>query len=96
MPEGGAQPSMQRPLRFGGEGKSTRMTSKQQDDQTLENWRRLELIHCGFPESLAGRVARDERYDLHQLIELVEQGCSPALAVRILSPLDGRNALTKP
>jgi hypothetical protein len=69
---------------------------RQQDDRALENWRRLELIHCGFPESLAARVARDERYDLHQLIELVEHGCSPALAVRILSPLDGRNALTKP
>ena len=52
------------------------------------NWRQLELEQCGFPSSLAARVARDERYDLHQLIELVQQGCSPALAVRILSPLD--------
>jgi hypothetical protein len=72
------------------------MTPQQPDDRALENWRRLELVQRGFPESLAGRVARDERYDLHQLIELVEQGCSPALAVRILSPLDSRNALTKP
>lgn len=72
------------------------MKPRQQDDRALEKWRRIELIHCGFPESLAARVARDERYDLHQLIELVEHGCSPALAVRILSPLDGRNALTKP
>lgn len=53
------------------------------------NWRQLELEQCGFPPSLAARVARDEHYDLHQLIELVQQGCSPALAVRILSPLDG-------
>ena len=28
------------------------------------------------------------RYDLHELIELVQQGCAPELAVRILSPLD--------
>lgn len=72
------------------------MTPKQQDDRSLESWRRLELIHCGFPESLAGHVAGDERYDLRQLIELVEQGCSPALAVHILSPLDGPSAPTKP
>lgn len=71
------------------------MTPKQQDVQALENWRRLELVQRGFPESLARRVARDERYDLHQLIELVEHGCSPALAARILSPLDGRTALTR-
>lgn len=56
------------------------------------NWRQLELEQCGFPRSLAARVARDERYDLHQVIELVQQGCSPALAVRILSPLEGRDA----
>jgi hypothetical protein len=52
------------------------------------NWRQLELEQCGFPPSLAARVARDERYDLHQLFELVQQGCSPALAVRILSPVE--------
>lgn len=72
------------------------MPPKHQDDQALENWRRLELIQRGFPESLARRVARDGRYELHQLIELVEQGCSPAVAVRILSPLEGLNALTGP
>jgi hypothetical protein len=31
-------------------------------------------------------VARDERYDLQQLIGLVQQGCSPTLAARILAP----------
>jgi hypothetical protein len=72
------------------------MSGKQSDDRALENWRRLELIQRGFPRPLAERVACDERYDLHQLIELVEQGCAPTLAVRILSPLGGRNALTKP
>jgi hypothetical protein len=63
------------------------------------NWRQLELEQCGFPRSLAARVARDERYDLHQLIELVQRGCSPALAVRILSPVEEREAdasVTKP
>jgi hypothetical protein len=53
----------------------------------------MELLQSGFPQSLASRVARDERYDLHQLIELVQQGCSPALAARILSPVEGHAAV---
>ena len=68
------------------------MPPRQRDAQAVVNWRRLELMQCGFPRQLAGRVARDERYDLHQLIELVHQGCSPALAVRILSPVEGSDA----
>jgi hypothetical protein len=57
--------------------------------QAEVNWRRRELIHTGFPRPLAARVARDERYGLHELIELVQRGCPPALAVRILAPIDG-------
>jgi len=37
-------------------------------------------------------VAQDPAYDLHALIELVERGCPPALAVRILAPLEERGA----
>jgi hypothetical protein len=37
-------------------------------------------------------VARDERYDLHELIELVEHGCTPALALRILEPAERDDA----
>lgn len=58
------------------------------------NWRQLELEQCGFPRSLAARVARDPRYDLQQLVELVQHGCSPELAVRILCPLGAD--LTRP
>jgi hypothetical protein len=68
------------------------MSPRQRGGLALVNWRRLELEQCGFPESLAARVARDERYDLHQLIDLVQQGCSPALAARILSPLETEDA----
>lgn len=68
------------------------MPQQQGDAQALVSWRRAELIHCGFPRALAARIARDERYDLHQLVELMEQGCSPALAVRILSPLEKQDA----
>ncbi|HZT85418.1 MAG TPA: hypothetical protein VE984_08375 [Gaiellaceae bacterium] len=65
------------------------MAAKQQGTQAVVRWRESELVRCGFPALLAARVARDERCDLQQLIELVEQGCSPALAVRILSPFKG-------
>jgi hypothetical protein len=51
-------------------------------------WRRRQLCSAGFGPALAGRVARDAAYDLHALIELVERGCPPPLAVRILAPLD--------
>ena len=80
---------MQRPLRPSGDAE---MPTTQGDAQAVASWRRLELMQCGFPRLLAGRVARDERYDLHQLIELVHQGCSPALAVRILSPVESGDA----
>ena len=37
---------------------------------------------------LAAGLAADRRYDVHALIELVELGCPPDLAARILAPLD--------
>ena len=49
-------------------------------------WRRDQLVCAGFPRSLAASVAGDGRFDLHALIELVERGCPPPLAVRILAP----------
>jgi hypothetical protein len=51
-------------------------------------WRRDRLVDAGFPRGFAARLARDARYDLHALIELVERGCPPSLAARILAPLD--------
>ena len=49
-------------------------------------WRRRQLDQAGFQPLLAARLARDGRYDLHRLLELLEHGCSPELAVRILAP----------
>ncbi len=51
-------------------------------------WRRRQLEQAGFSPLLAARVARDARYDLHHLLELLGRGCSPELAVRILAPLE--------
>jgi hypothetical protein len=54
-------------------------------------WRRLQLADAGFPTSQAAEIALDTRFDLHALIGLVESGCPPDLAVRILASLDEEN-----
>jgi hypothetical protein len=58
----------------------------------IMQWRREQLVGSGFPLSVAARLAEDGRYDLHALIELVERGCPPELAVRIVAPLDDKVA----
>lgn len=55
----------------------------------IRAWRRRQLVAAGFRPALAERVARNADYDVHAVIELVERGCPPPLAVRILAPLDG-------
>jgi hypothetical protein len=56
--------------------------------QEVVSWRRRQLLESGFPPPLARRLAHDASYDLHALIELVERGCPPELAARIVAPLD--------
>jgi hypothetical protein len=56
------------------------------------SWRRDQLVQAGFALPLAASLARDPLYDLHGLIELVERGCPPELAARILTPLPDGNA----
>jgi hypothetical protein len=55
-------------------------------------WRRDQLVAGGFPYLLAIRVAGDPGYDLHELLELAQSGCTPELAVRILAPTDAEEA----
>lgn len=54
------------------------------DDSGVREWRREELLRAGYQlehaEALGGR--RD--VDLHRARELVERGCAPDLAARIL------------
>jgi hypothetical protein len=54
----------------------------------VTSWRRDRLVEAGFALPLAVRLARDGHYDLHALIELVEHGCPPELALRILAPME--------
>jgi len=57
-------------------------------DLVVIDWRRRQLLLAGFCGEAAEELACDWRYDLHALIELVERGCEPSLAARILAPLD--------
>jgi hypothetical protein len=63
-------------------------TARERTRQGLVRWRRERLVESGFPLRIAARLAKDSRYDLHALIELVERGCPPDLAARILAPLE--------
>jgi hypothetical protein len=57
-------------------------------ERAVIDWRSGQLLAAGFPDEVACKLACDWRYDLHALIELVEHGCEPLLAARILAPLD--------
>jgi hypothetical protein len=69
----------------------TKTTSVRALDEVVR-WRCEQLVESGFVLALAARVAKDTHYDLHALIELVERGCQPELAVRILAPIEAESA----
>jgi hypothetical protein len=50
-------------------------------------WRTERLVIAGFPADLAFRLAADHDVDVHALLDLVDRGCPPALAIRIAAPL---------
>ena len=52
------------------------------------SWRAERLLAAGFAPALARQLASDLRIDLHALLELVDRGCPPELAARIMAPLD--------
>lgn len=54
----------------------------------VAEWRERCLEAAGFDPATAAILAGDCGYDVHGLITLVEAGCPPHLAVRILAPLD--------
>ena len=50
----------------------------------VERWRTAELMRVGFPGDDAVVLAARLDVDLHEAIELVQRGCPPELAFRIL------------
>ena len=57
------------------------------DQAEFARWRQRTLAAAGFDPRLAARLADDARFDLHAVLELVDAGCPPLLAARILAPL---------
>ena len=47
-------------------------------------WRASELIRAGFDTPEAVELAEQPGVDLHLALELIERGCSPELATKIL------------
>jgi hypothetical protein len=58
------------------------------DDAHVVSWRAERLRAAGFDDASARSLARDPAADVHALLELVDRGCPPELAARILAPLD--------
>ncbi|MFL5831741.1 MAG: hypothetical protein ACJ76X_17630 [Solirubrobacteraceae bacterium] len=51
-------------------------------------WRSERLLSAGFAPAVAERLAHQPEVDVHALLELVDRGCPPQLAARILAPLE--------
>jgi hypothetical protein len=69
----------------------TKTTSARAVEEVV-GWRRDQLVEAGFALPLAAGIAKTAGYDLHALIELVERGCPPHLAARILAPVETESA----
>ena len=53
-------------------------------------WRSDVLRQAGCDPALANALAADGDIDLHDLLNLIDRGCPPAVAARILTPLERR------
>jgi hypothetical protein len=51
-------------------------------------WREGRLRVAGFEDEAASQLARDDAVDVHAVLELLDRGCPPHLAARILAPLE--------
>lgn len=50
----------------------------------IERWRAEELERAGYGTRAAERLAARLDIDLHRAVGLLDQGCSPELAIKIL------------
>jgi hypothetical protein len=54
------------------------------EQERVERWRAEELLRAGFDPAAAVELASRLDIDLHTAAELVDRGCPPELALRIL------------
>jgi hypothetical protein len=57
--------------------------SEQDERAKVQSWRLHVLIEAGYPMQVAEQIAESDA-DLHDAVELVEQGCAPETAAQIL------------
>ena len=69
-------------------GRHTTPTALPPVSGPVVEWRRRRLLAAGFAPGLAADLARGHDVDLHALLDLIDRGCPPPLAARILAPLD--------
>jgi hypothetical protein len=54
------------------------------ESERVERWRAEELLRVGFDVESATLIAAEPGVDLHAAVAMIERGCPPELAVRIL------------
>jgi hypothetical protein len=54
------------------------------EQERVERWRAEELLRAGFDPGAANELAGRLDIDLHTATELIDRGCPPDLALRIL------------
>jgi hypothetical protein len=61
--------------------------TEHQHVSSVAAWREARLRLAGFDRASAARLVSEEA-DLHALLDLIDRGCPPDLAARILAPVD--------
>ncbi len=54
------------------------------ESERIQRWRAQELERAGYDRQAAAELAGRADVDLHRAVELLERGCPPAKALRIL------------
>ena len=54
------------------------------EQELVAQWRAEALERAGYPDTVAAELALRPDVDLHRAVELLEKGCAPELAARIL------------
>ncbi len=54
------------------------------ESERIQRWRAQELERAGYDRQAAAELAGRADVDLHRAVELLERGCPPATALRIL------------
>jgi hypothetical protein len=57
---------------------------RQTEQELVEAWRASELERAGYSPAAAAELAIRVDVDLHLAVELLQKGCSPYLAYKIL------------